>query len=116
MSMMFKKIVLSSLLAFSTISLAKVHLLPIKCNNTLLTSDPIIIGLNETQIRVIGNLRIESSVTNDKNILLHLSFKDSEGKFVTFYRSEPLKVVDGDEIGIASSEGFSLTLKVAEVN
>ena len=114
--MIFRKIISGSLLALSTVSLAKVHLTPIKCNDTVLTVDPIIIDLNETQVRVIGNLHIESIVTNDKNIVVNLSYKDAEGKLVTFYRSEPLKVTDGDEIGIASPEGFSLTLKVSEVN
>ena len=103
----------SSLLMLSTVTIAKVHLQPLKCNEILLSAvDPIIIDLNESQVRLIGNLRIESALAESNHLTLNLSYKDENGKFVMFYRSEPMQVADGDEIGIACPEGFSLTLKV----
>lgn len=115
--MIFKNvIVITSLLIVSTAAFAKVQLQPLKCNEILLAAvDPIIIDLNESQVRLIGNLRIESALAESKHLILNLSYKDENGNFVMFYRSEPLQVVDGDEIGIACPEGFSLTLKVTEV-
>lgn len=114
--MIFKNVIaVSSLLVLSSVATEKIQLQPLKCNNVTLAVDPIIIDLNESQVRLIGNLRIESSFTEAKHIILNLSYKDENGEFVMFYRSEPLQVADGDEIGIACPEGFSLTLKVVEV-
>lgn len=117
MYMIFKNIIaVSSLLMLSTVTIAKVQLQPLKCNEISLAAvDPIVIDLNESQVLLIGNLRIESALAESKHIILNLSYKDENGTFIMFYRSEPLQVNDGDEIGIACPEGFSLTLKVAEV-
>lgn len=117
MSVIIKNIVFTlSLLTFSTITIAKTQLLPIKCNNILLPVDPIIIDYNETQVRWIGNLHIESTLMENKNIILKLSYKDEKGYLVPFYSSEPLAINAGDEIGVGCLEGFSLTIKVVEIN
>ncbi|GMU19100.1 MAG: hypothetical protein AMXMBFR12_02920 [Candidatus Babeliales bacterium] len=113
--MKYKKILLISLLLFSTSFFAKIRIIPIKLNGVPLTVDFVDVKANQTQVQIIDTIQLETTLTITNHLIFNVAYKDSDGAYVSIYRSMPLTVKDGDEIGIASPEGFNLVITVSEL-
>lgn len=113
--MKYKKILLISLLLVSTSFFAKIRIAPIKLDGALLAVDFVDLEVDQPQVQIIDTIQLEITLTVTNNLIFNVAYKNENGDYVSVYRSMPVAVKDGDEIGIASPEGFNLVIKVSEL-
>lgn len=113
--MKYKKILLISFLLVSASFFAQIRIAPIKLNGALLTVDFVVLEADQPQVQIIDTIQLETILAAPNNLIFNVAYKNENGDFVSVYRSMPVAVKDGDEIGIASPEGFNLVIKVSEL-
>lgn len=115
MNLMKKIASLSLLFLFSMVN-AQTRIEVVKHNEVFLEPAPqITLALKETESIIIDDIRLDASLTASNAIIFNLSYKDEMGNFVMCYTSPLIEVNSGDEIGFASTEGFSLLVRVTDL-
>lgn len=111
----FKSIILG-FLVIASVSFAKVQVEVIKLNqNEIHRTCPLILEMNETQLQVIDAILLEARLLEPQKVIFNLAYQLENGNFISFYRSEPVAIHDGDEIAFCSTEGLSLIVRVKVV-